>query len=63
MIEVKFKNIIPYVYVFVCFRDVGGDHGNMFLYLGVKDNEGFCLISGFIILSIFKFLKKFEWKQ
>jgi hypothetical protein len=38
------KNIIPYVYVYVCFGDVGGDHGNMFLYLGVKDNEDFCFI-------------------
>ncbi len=54
------KNIIFYVYVCVCFEDVGGDHGNMFLYLGVKDNEGFCLIkwlySTFNFFPLFLFL-------
>jgi hypothetical protein len=61
------KKIIPYVYVCVCFGDVRRDHGNMLLYLGVKDNEGFCLIKWFHFtfnfFTLFLFwVQRIEWE-
>jgi len=40
----EFFPIIPCVRVCtICSKDVGGDHGNWLLCLGVKDNDDFFL--------------------